>query len=282
MLRKLLLFLAALLPGLAALRRFTPSAFLIKRQIGQLGVQTETEWEYYEGRNLLDPESPRRTTETQGASVRLFDAELQDGRRVLLKEFVGGARAIGANEAAILERVSASAPGGGELPGIGGGLRPGAIPQPRPQYVTQMLGTMEADRTFASDAFRYEWSSALPNSEPPASDGLWLAYSWKPLYTVAGFPAAEQPAQPWSSIFDFEGWAERARRMGFVKLVARRCLEAVAWLHGSGIVHRSIGGSSLLLSTYDQSAPAEVVGIKLLDLGFAAVSVKPRSITSDH
>ena len=41
----------------SAMRSFVPSAFLIRRQVGQLGFATETEWQYG-GRapsNPLDP-----------------------------------------------------------------------------------------------------------------------------------------------------------------------------------------------------------------------------------
>ena len=43
----------------------------------------------------------------------------------------------------------------------------------------------------------------------------------------------------------------------------------LAFLHGRGIVHRSVGPSSLLLSTTDQNA-YEQLSVRAIDLGFAA------------
>lgn len=89
---------------------FTPGAFVIRRQVGQMGFATETEWQYSRDGtpvkpNPLDASQPKRTTEASGNVVRLFDAKLQDGRRVLLKEFVGDARPVGANEAAMYAQI---------------------------------------------------------------------------------------------------------------------------------------------------------------------------------
>lgn len=43
----------------------------------------------------------------------------------------------------------------------------------------------------------------------------------------------------------------------------------LAYLHGKGVVHRSLGPSSLLLSTSQQDE-AERLTVRLIDLGFAA------------
>ena len=43
----------------------------------------------------------------------------------------------------------------------------------------------------------------------------------------------------------------------------------LAYLHGKGVVHRSLGPSSLLLSTSQQDE-AERLTVSLIDLGFAA------------
>jgi len=67
-------------------------------------------WQYYGGRrNPLDSSTPARTVEASGVSVRLFDAALADGSRVLLKEYLGDeARGIGERELAIYKHLDAS------------------------------------------------------------------------------------------------------------------------------------------------------------------------------
>jgi hypothetical protein len=93
-----MLLLAALSLGLTV---YQPGAFIIRRLVGQVGFATETEWSYTAdglpvAANPLDPAQPKRTVEASGASIRLFDAKLDNGVRVMLKEFIGAeAHAIG-------------------------------------------------------------------------------------------------------------------------------------------------------------------------------------------
>ena len=212
-------------------------------------------------RNPLDPNQPKRTVEASGISVRLFDASLDDGRRVLLKEFLGDARSIASNEASMYELLysRANPPAGGYPLG-------------------QLLGRMVGDASFASDEFREAWASALPTTPPPASDGLWLVFEWDGLSTVSSFPRAPQKKAWSTSLFDVDGRAARAERSFFVRVVAGRILQAVGWLHAQGVVHRSLGGSSLLLSTTDQTQP-QLLSVRAIDLGFAATSA---TLTSDE
>lgn len=111
-----LLYLAFLSGG-DGLRVFRPSSITIRRQVGQLGFATETEWQYAGGkRNPLDPSQPSRTVEASGASVRLFEARLADGSRSLLKEFLGAeARAIGERELAVYRHLEEEAGGAPDL-----------------------------------------------------------------------------------------------------------------------------------------------------------------------
>ena len=74
-----------------------------------------------------------------------------------------------------------------------------------------------------------------------------------------------------------------SQRLSYVvKTACRRILETVGWLHGQGVVHRSLGSSSLLLSTYDQSASPQQLQVKAIDLGFAttAARIAPSAVAS--
>ena len=80
-----LAFLASvLLAHGRALLSFQPGAFMIRRQCGQLGFATETEWQYGgKSPNPLDPTTPKRTVEASGISVRVrwpMNARLSDPR----------------------------------------------------------------------------------------------------------------------------------------------------------------------------------------------------------
>jgi len=238
-------------PRRYVLQRFSPSAFTIRRQVGQLGFSTETEWQYYDRkRNPLDPSMPSRSVEASGISVRLFEAKLADERRVLLKEYLGDARSIGENEMAVHSKLYIDAEDSG---------------QPRPAQVGSLLGMMQSDG-FDSDAFIQQWKNALPNSAPPVSGELWLVFEWEPLRTMTGFATSPQIA-PWFQ----PRAAQLAQRKFFVRVATGRTLQLLRWLHGKGIVHRSLGGSSILLSTYDQTQP-QTLSLKVVDLGFAAMA----------
>jgi len=231
------------------LQVFTPSAFTIQRQVGQLGFATEVEWQYYGGkRNPLDPDQPARTVEASGISVRLFQATLFDGgERCLLKEFMPSARDIGQNELDMYKTLC----DGAQVP----------------VQLGTLLGHMQSDASFESDAFKEQWGRSLPITPPPESGNLWLVFRWEGLSTVGAFPRVRQE----KAFLDFTGAGQRADRARYLKVVTGRCLQVVAWLHGKGVVHRSLGPSSLLLSTTDQRA-AEMLTVRAIDLGFAATA----------
>ena len=195
----------------AALQLFTASAFTIQRQVGQLGFATEVEWQYYGGkRNPLDPDQPARTVEASGISVRLFQGKLYDGEPVLLKEFFPSARSIGENELSMYNVLC------GEDAVV-------------PVQLGTMLGHMESDASFDSDAFILGWERSLPRTPPPESGNLWLVFRWEGLNTVGAFPRVPQQ-RDW---FDLGGAQLRKRRTKYLKVLTGRCLQVLAWLHGA-------------------------------------------------
>ena len=235
-----------------AWQTFTPSAFTIQRIVGQLGFATEVEWQYYSdgekrNRNPLDPNQPSRTVEASGISVRLFQGELFGGEKVLLKEYLSCAREIGENE---LSMYTLLCDDGKE----------------NPVQLGSLLGHMQSDSSFDSAVFRDNWSRSIPSTPPPASGNLWLVFRWEGLATVGAFPRVPQP-RPW---LDLTGGRQmRDARAKYLMVLTGRCLQVLAYLHGKGVVHRSLGPSSLLLSTSQQDE-AERLTVRLIDLGFAA------------
>lgn len=252
--------------------QFVPGAFIIRRLIGQVGFIEETEWQYSAGDeisgyesitpNPLDPSQPKRTQDKSGVAIRLFDARLDDGTRVLLKEYVGDSVSIGEREVSMYEflydRVVTQA---------GAGAYRQAAP---PVQIGRLLGTMRPGRSFASPTFLAQWEASLPLVSPPSSDGFWLAFAWEAPYAVSNFPKANQERD----LFDFDGSGAARTRAKFVKAIIKRSLETVAWLHGQGIVHRSLSGSSLVLNTFDQRTPPSMLKVSVVDLGYAATSLQ--------
>lgn len=242
-----------------ALQVFTPADFVIRRQVGQLGVATETEWQYYGGaRNKLDASQPSRTVEVSGVSVRLFEGEIAGGERVLLKEYLGAAQSIGENELIITRHLydrNAEAAAASN-----GSLRP-------PTELAAMVGHMRSDRAFEARAFRDQWAVQLPNTPAPEAGNLWLVFRWQGLQTVSAFPKAEQARAFW----DVTGGNALKCRKRYLRAIVAGALNAIGWMHTRGVVHRSLGASSLLLNTLDQQK-ANSLSVKLIDLGFAATA----------
>lgn len=235
-----------LLPLAASLRLFSPSQFTIRRQVGQLGFATETEWQYYAPRNPLDPSQPTRTVEASGISVRLFEAALDGGDRVLLKQFLKPAVPIGQRELALHKQLA---------------------PLPPPSPLASLLGSLTTDALFETPAFARQWSNALPDTPPPSAGELWLIFKWEGLATIANFASAPQERIWW----DLKGTATATARKRFLKVLTGRSLQALSWLHAKGVAHRSIGPSSLIMSTYDQQLPTRLF-VKLIDLGFGTTA----------
>ena len=100
---------------------------------------------------------------------------------------------------------------------------------------------------------------------PPSSGNLWLCFAWEGLATVGQFPRIKQEREWW----DVDGRKANSCRKIFLKVVAARALQLLEWLHGAGYAHRSIGPSSLLLSSYDQYQPKKLA-LRAVDLGFCA------------
>jgi hypothetical protein len=82
--------------------RFQAADMEIRRQVGEMGYATITDWEYYQARNPLDPNQPLRTVDAAGPSLRLWEARVARGplrnARMLLKEYFASARDVAETE----------------------------------------------------------------------------------------------------------------------------------------------------------------------------------------
>lgn len=133
-----------------------------------------------------------------------------------------------------------------------------------------------------------EWYRALGVS-PPKPDSIWIVYEYAGLSTLGSYarPALVRRANlPMKKGFfgnpvpppPLPPWKERAKYV--VQGVLKGALEAVATLHESGIAHRSIGRSSIILSSVamdklEASSPYAVTPsrlvVKLADFGFSGL-----------
>lgn len=130
-----------------------------------------------------------------------------------------------------------------------------------------------------------QWYQAL-GVKPPEPDSLWIVYEYTGLSTLSRYA---QPAfRRWFNLPPQKGfWGkptappllppfrERAR---YLKAMMKGCLEGLAQIHDSGFAHRSIGSSSIIISSVGQdkqeaSSPLATVAqrlrMKISDFGFS-------------
>ena len=133
-----------------------------------------------------------------------------------------------------------------------------------------------------------EWYRAL-GVPPPKQNSIWIVYEYAGLSTLGAYsqPPLLRRAKlpPKRGIFgntvpppQLPPWRERTNYV--VKGIMKKALEGLAILHENGVAHRSIGRSSIVLSTdaLDKSIPSSIyttnpinTNIKFMDFGFAGV-----------
>lgn len=123
---------------------------------------------------------------------------------------------------------------------------------------------------------------------PPKPDAVWIVYEYPGLSSIAAYssPAEVKRSQipPKKSFFGVQeppavpSFEKRANYV--VKGILKGALEAVATIHDNGIAHRSIGRSSLILSSpaMDKREASSVyttetsqLQVKLTDFGFSGL-----------
>lgn len=126
--------------------------------------------------------------------------------------------------------------------------------------------------------------------QPPKPDAIWIVYEYAGLSTISDYSQpAEQRRARLPPKRNFLGFVESAppipdfqqRANYVVKGIMKQALEAVATLHDAGIVHRSIGKTSFILTstTMDKREASSIYAtlipqlrIKLGDFGFSGLA----------
>ena len=265
--------------------------------------------------NPLDPAQPRRTRASSGSVVRIFRGELV-GRlastmrsqgldsRVLVKEYSGKlalelARAemtsVGKLQSDLAAEISDIAKGGEWLKiarsrSVNGRKDDLNLCSMSKQLLkTSFLGILgEVNLAELEDELDPNDFYRALGVYPPKAGAIWIVYEYAGLTSLStycqpaeirrsklppkrGFLGATQPDP-------IPNWSERAH---YVRAIMKQSLEAVALLHESGVVHRSIGRSSLIMSGFGQDKtqassvytvnPSFLV-IKLGDFGFSGLT----------
>ncbi|KAL3897784.1 MAG: hypothetical protein SGARI_006840, partial [Bacillariaceae sp.] len=125
---------------------------------------------------------------------------------------------------------------------------------------------------------------------PPKPMAIWIVYEYAGLNTVASYasspPQVRRSQQPLQKNF-FGGVVEppplpsfQERANYIVKGIMKQSIEALATIHEAGLAHRSIGRSSLIITTPSQdkreassiyTTILSTLRIKVSDLGFSGI-----------
>ena len=266
--------------------------------------------------NPLDPKQPRRTRQSSGSVLRLFRAEFVGAlggllrsqgldNRVLIKEFSGDlGLALAERETRALAQFQSDLVKNDNEDWRNDAMN--RFNNPRSDNLnvqklikvmgdcpyTVLLGEVDLAEVEEEGWDANEFYRAM-GVQPPKPGAIWLVYE----YTGVGASAAKltqlSPAARWEQLPKGKGffgnpidpaplppWSDRADYI--LRGIVRRALEAVATTHEQGIVHRSIGVSSLLVlprTVTDKTAAlsplwTSVGGtmVKFSDWGFAQVT----------
>lgn len=236
------------------------SEFEIRNYVGSLGYKTIVDWEYYA--KDVSPLAPTRTVEAAGPQIRLYDARCLTrtpalyNTRVMLKEFLPSGLELAVSEAEAYKRLydaNASAEARKSIP------------------VARLLGQFLADQSFNGMSFELAWAKRFPRSPKAPRPGTpFLVFIWEGTTTAGAFPRAVAASDSPGGRFFESLWpaAAQNRTSAYLRMFMLRSLEALLFLHATGLVHRSVGTSSLLVNTVDNRF-ADSLDVKLKDFGFA-------------
>ena len=245
-------------PCCTLIRTFQANDFEIRGIRGVLGYKTIKDWKYKDESIDKNPLFPKRTIDDTPSAVRLYEAtmlsppELRNAR-VILKEFQGEAAELAINELEIYRALYASERGTN-------------IP------VVELLGEFRTDASFDKVEFREFWSNRFPNSpNAPKSNVPFLVFplNQAKFTAVESAKSSNRELNEIPSIFRaFVLSSLDRRKQLYARSLCAQAVSALCEVHRSGIVHRSLGLSSLAVSSLDINS-ATSLDVRLRDFGFA-------------
>lgn len=267
--------------------------------------------------NPFDQSMPKRTRISSGSVVRVFRAELVGrlgatissrglDRRILIKEYSGDlALQLASNEQVAISRLQSQLM---EKEKIKGAIEGSWI-----QCASSRTVLTRKDDAHVGDLLKMlslspflgilgqvnlaEIDDMDPNDfyralgvTPPKPESVWIVFEYTGLNTIASYtsmpPEKRRAKQPPKKNFfgsfippkPLPPFRERANFI--IKGIMKKSLSALATLHEAGIVHRSLGRNSFVLSSPSQNKAesssiyfTRISGlvVKLSDLGFAGL-----------
>lgn len=290
---------------------------VLSNYAGSMGFDEVTDWEYYQQDedgddrravqpNPMDPAQPKRTRASSGSVVRVFRGEFQGAlgasmraqgldKRILVKEFTGQlaldlARAewmaVGKLQSKLLDKGTDWITAASSRSVASRTDNQNVVTLCQKLMKSRYLGILgEVNLAELDDNMEpNEFYRAL-GVPPPKPNAIWIVYEYAGLTSLQLYcvPPAIRRANlpPKRGLLGSQGqpplplFRDRAR---YVKTIMKQTLQALADLHEAGIAHKSIGRSSIILSSTEMDKmvassvfttnPSQLV-VKLADFGFS-------------
>lgn len=149
------------------------------------------------------------------------------------------------------------------MPGVDDKWRRAAAPLSQDPPIVELLGYFMAG---PSPRAQQADPSLATSPEAQAQDTIWVVLRWDGMAPVQLYPASQQTSGlGLGRLFGGEAAAKRERAR-MLRAIAAGALRALAFVHGSGVVHGAIGSGSVLLSTFDDSSSMRLA-VKLDNVG---------------
>jgi serine/threonine protein kinase len=290
---------------------------ILSNYAGSMGFDEVTDWEYYrqdeDGNdrqavqpNPMDPSQPKRTRASSGSVVRVFRGEFVGtlgasmraqglDRRVLVKEFTGQlaldlARAewmsMGKLQSKLVDKGADWIQAASSRSVLARTDNQNIITLCQKLIKSPYLGILGevnlAELEGSMEPNDFYRALGVP---PPKPNAIWIVYEYAGLTTLQSYcvpPAIRRASMPLKrGFFGYESQPPLPRfpdRARYVKAIMKQLIIALADLHEAGIAHKSIGRSSILMSSTEMDKlvassvfttnPSQLV-VKLADFGFS-------------
>jgi len=262
--------------------------------------------------NPMSSDQPKRTRQSSGSVVRIFRGEFVGrlggtlgarglDRRVLIKEFSGKLAldlaeaeliSIGRLQSDMVEGVSDRAKTGTWLKtassrSVNSNQDDQNVCRLKNELLNSpFLGILgEVNLAELEDEWDFNEFYRAMSVKPPKPGAIWIVYEYAGLTSLQAY--CQSPEVRRSKIPPKRGFfglvappllPDWTKRAAYVKEIMRQSLSSLKFIHEAGISHRSIGRSSLLITSVDQDKaaassiyatnPSKLV-MKLADFGFS-------------
>lgn len=225
---------------------------------------------------------PRIRPSGRAIQCRVFEGRTIGGIRCIVKEYLAMGLVSGKREKRMYRRLierwnalSSSSSSSTSSPSI--------IEEEPPFCI--LIGSLYVDNSLIDDIFQSRWYMRFSNLPLPRAGHLWLVYKWDRATLQSFRQWSISQLLPIPSYLPLTAMLtshrDRQEKWKFLRVLWRQSLEALAFLHSCGYVHRSLSSDSFWLTTKKIEDWRDVI-VKVVDLGMVErIENIPNAIEDD-